>query len=97
MRRERAQIDSAGTTKSTAFWREMVRVAQLARCAKTLGSRLSSAANQLLRHLAQPARHNLVTGTLADLPRSRAALLAENAPADGLGTAVTVVPRQVGS
>jgi hypothetical protein len=39
-----------------------------------------SAANQLFRRLIQPSRRpNLVTGTLADLPRSRAELLAENA------------------
>ncbi len=54
-------------------------LSQLTRCAKNLWSRLSSAANQLLRRLTQPARPNLVTGTLADLPRSRAELLAENA------------------
>jgi len=54
-------------------------LAQLTRCAKNLWSRLSSAANQLFRRLTQPARPNLVTGTLADLPRSRATLLAENA------------------
>ena len=41
--------------------------------------RLSSAAHQLFRRLTRPARANLVTGTLADLPRSRAELLAENA------------------
>ena len=51
----------------------------LTRCAKNLWSRLSSAASQLFRRLTQPARPNLVTGTLADLPRSRAELLAENA------------------
>ncbi len=44
-----------------------------------LWARLSSAARQLLRRLTEPARSNLVTGTLADLPRSRAQLLAENA------------------
>jgi len=54
-------------------------LAQLTRCVRYLWSRLSSAADQLLRRLTQPARPNLVTGTLADLPRSRAALLAENA------------------
>src|SRR5829696_7688282 len=54
-------------------------LSQLTRCAKSLWVRLSSAANQLLRRLTQPARPNMVTGTLADLPRSRAALLAENA------------------
>jgi hypothetical protein len=44
-----------------------------------LWSRLSSAANKLFRRITQPARSNMVTGTLADLPRSRAELLAENA------------------
>ena len=52
---------------------------QLTRCAKNLWARLSSAARQVLRRLTEPARPNLVTGTLADLPRSRAELLAENA------------------
>lgn len=54
-------------------------LSQLTRCAKNLWARLSSAASQLLRRLTEPARPNLVTGTLADLPRSRAELLAENA------------------
>ena len=54
-------------------------LSQLTRCAKNLLSRLSSAANQLFRRITEPARPNLVTGTLADLPRSRAELLAENA------------------
>ncbi len=47
--------------------------------AKQLLSRLSSAANRLFRRILQPARPNIVTGTLADLPRNRAELLAENA------------------
>jgi putative transposase len=51
----------------------------LTRCGKNLLSRLSSAANQLLRQMAEPARANLATGTLVDLPRSRVELLAENA------------------
>ena len=54
-------------------------LSQLTRCAKNLWARLSSAARHLLRRLTVPARSNLVTGTLADLPRSRAQLLAENA------------------
>lgn len=54
-------------------------LSQLTRCAQNLWARLSSAAGQLLRRLTEPARPNLVTGTLADLPRSRAELLAENA------------------
>jgi hypothetical protein len=54
-------------------------VSQLTRYAKNLWARLSLAANQFWRLLNQPARPNLVTGTLADLPRSRAELLAENA------------------
>jgi putative transposase len=52
-------------------------LSQLTRCAMNLCARLSSAARQLLR-LTELARPNLVTGTLADLPRSRAELLAEN-------------------
>ena len=40
---------------------------------------LSSAANQLFRGLTEPARPNLVTGILIDLPRGGAKLLAEYA------------------
>jgi len=59
---------------------DSVRVrAKLTRCAKNLWARRSSAASQLLRRLTEPARPNLVTGTLADLPRSQAELLVENA------------------
>src|ERR1700693_5942026 len=54
-------------------------LSQLTRCAKNQWARLSSAASQLFRRLTEPARPNLVTGTLADLPRTRAELLAENA------------------
>jgi putative transposase len=52
---------------------------QLTRFAQKVFSCLSSAANQLFRRITQPARSNMVTGTLADRPRSRAELLAENA------------------
>jgi len=54
-------------------------LSQLTRCAQILWARLSSAARQLFRRLTEPAHPNQVTGTLADLPRSRAELLAENA------------------
>src|SRR6266849_6345720 len=54
-------------------------LSQLTEYAQNLWARLSSAASQLFRRLTEPARPNLVTGTLADLPRSRAELLAENA------------------
>src|SRR5258706_2939370 len=54
-------------------------LSQLTRCTQNLWARLSSAASQLFRRLTEPARPNLVTGTLADLPRTRAELLAENA------------------
>ena len=54
-------------------------LSQLTRFAKRLWARLSTAANQLFRHLTQPASTHLVTGTLADLPRRRSELLAENA------------------
>src|SRR5260370_41582852 len=70
---------------------------QLTRCAKNLWERLSSAANQFFRPLTEPARPNLVTGTLADLPRRRAELLAENAPADPAGALVADIPRPLGS
>jgi putative transposase len=54
-------------------------LSELSRCAQNLWARLSPAAYQLLHRLTEPARSNLVTGTVADLPRSRAELLAENA------------------
>jgi hypothetical protein len=41
--------------------------------------RYYSAANALFRRITQSARSNRVTGTLADLPRRRSELLAENA------------------
>ena len=47
--------------------------------AMKLWSRLSTAATQLFRRILEPAQSSLVTGTLADLPRSRSELLAENA------------------
>lgn len=56
-----------------------MKLSQLTRFAKRLWARLSTAANQLFPHLMQPATTHLVTGTLADLPRSRSELLAENA------------------
>ena len=52
---------------------------QLTRFAKRLWTRLSTAAHQLFRHLTQPASSPLFAGTLADLPRRRSELLAENA------------------
>ncbi len=52
---------------------------RLKQFAKKLVSRLSAAAHELFRHLTQRARPNLVTVTLADLPRGRAELLTENA------------------
>src|SRR5258707_13556565 len=54
-------------------------LSQLTRCAKNLWARLLFAASQFFHRLTEPARPNLVTGSLADLPRSRAQLLAENA------------------
>ena len=53
-------------------------LSQLTRCAKNLWARLSFAANNLFRRITEPARPNLVTGTLADLPRGRTELLVEN-------------------
>ena len=52
---------------------------RLTRCAKQLWSKLSTAANQFFGRITEPAQSNLVTGTLADLPRSHSELLAENA------------------
>ena len=54
-------------------------LSQLTHYAQNLWARLSAAANQFFRHLLKPARSTLLTGTLADLPRSRAELLTENA------------------
>jgi transposase InsO family protein len=51
---------------------------RLAHFAKRIWDGLASAASRLFRRLTQPARSNPLTGTLADLPRSRAQLLAEN-------------------
>lgn len=52
---------------------------QLVHIAKRTWDRLAKAAHQWFRRITQPARSNPVTGTLADLPRNRAQLLAENA------------------
>ena len=54
-------------------------LSQLTQFAKKLLTRLSTAATQLFRRILAPAQSNLVKGTLADLPRSRSELLAENA------------------
>ena len=56
-----------------------MKLSQLTRFAKRLWARLSTAAHQVFRHLTQPASSNLVTGTLADLPRRRSELVVENA------------------
>ena len=52
---------------------------QFTRFAKNLLSRLSSAANQHFRPIAESACPNVVTDTLADLPCRRVELRAENA------------------
>jgi hypothetical protein len=52
---------------------------QLARLAKRLCTRLAIAANQFFRLITEPANCHLIAGTLADLPRRRSELLAENA------------------
>src|SRR5713101_4208706 len=52
---------------------------RLAHFAKRVWHRLACAANQLFRRVTQPALSSPLTGTLADLPRSRAQLLVENA------------------
>jgi len=51
---------------------------RLVHFAKRVWDRLANAADQLFRRVTQPADSNAVTGTLADLPRSRAQLLVEN-------------------
>ena len=54
-------------------------LSKITQFATKLLSRLATAANQLFRRITEPARSNIVTGTLADLPRLRFELLAENA------------------
>jgi putative transposase len=69
-------------------------LSRLAQFARRLWSRLSTTADQLVRCITRPACSNLVTGTLADLPRSRAELLAENSL---LRQQLVVLHRQVAS
>jgi putative transposase len=52
---------------------------RLVHFAKRVWNRFTNAADRLFRRVAQPAISNPITGTLADLPRNRAQLLAENA------------------
>ena len=52
---------------------------QLRDFARKLWTRLSHAANRLFRHILAPTQSNLVTGTLADIPRLRTELLAGGA------------------
>ena len=59
--------------------------------------RLSSAAHPRFRRLMEPAPPNLVIGTLADLPRRRTDLLAENVTADMAEAVGAVVLRALGS
>ena len=54
-------------------------LSQLVRFAKQPWSRLSTAAIRFFRRFTQPISSSLDTGTLADLPRRRSELLAENA------------------
>src|SRR5919201_136161 len=54
-------------------------VSRIAQFIQQWSSGLSSAAHGVFRRLTQPARPNAVTGTLAELPRSRTERLAENA------------------
>ena len=54
-------------------------LSRLLRCAKDRLSSLLSIANQLVGRLTEPAHPTWQTSTLADLPRSRAELLADNA------------------
>ena len=46
-------------------------LSKLKQFAKKLWSHLASSATQLFRRIMEPAQPNIVTGTLADLPRSR--------------------------
>jgi hypothetical protein len=71
-----------------------MKLSQLTRFAKRLWARLSTAANQLFRHLTQPASSHLVTGTLADLPRNRSELLAEYLFSVQLGSAASASAKE---
>jgi putative transposase len=53
-------------------------LSKITQFATKLLSRLATAANHLFRRITEPARSNIVTATLADLPRTRLELLAEN-------------------
>jgi hypothetical protein len=77
VRSELAVIHFTGTTKSTILWSVNGHAESTPRCAKNLLLRLSSFVNQLFRRIMQPVRTSWVTGTLADLPCSRAELLAD--------------------
>ena len=54
-------------------------LSKITQFAKKRLSRLATPVNRLFRRITEPARSNIVTGTLADLPRARSELLAENA------------------
>jgi hypothetical protein len=54
-------------------------LSHLAHFANRLWDRLASAASQLFRQVTQPVHSNILIGAIADLPSSRAQLLAENA------------------
>ena len=77
--RQLAVLHSATTAQDGWLGVVTIMLNSLAQFAKKLWARLATAANQVFRHITQPAQSNLVTGTLADLPRSRSELLAENA------------------
>ena len=78
-RRELAMIHSTGATKSTPLWSLNGHVEPTYAMRQEPVGASVICRQPTLSLLTEPARPNLVTGTLADLPRSRAELLAENA------------------
>ena len=54
-------------------------LSKITQFAPKLLSGLATAANRLFHRIAEPARSNLLTAALADLPRTRSERLAENA------------------
>jgi len=72
-------LDSTSTTQPTTPWSLTSHAKPRHAIHQEALVTTVSCGNQLYRRITQPARPNAVTGTLADLPRSRAELLAENA------------------
>jgi hypothetical protein len=74
-----AVLDSTAPSQSRMMEVRTIMGNHLVHFAKRVRDQLANVAQHLFRRLTQPALINPITGTLADLPRSRAQLLAENA------------------